>query len=298
MTEPKPIAFATIGDPLNLLLRELGNKLSREWPAKYAKVTGARELFVMHMRAAQQTFHAALYLCGDLPPDPHRKPEFAICLPLFNRALLDSLFTLMFIMEDVPSRCSWFWEADWKENKLDFDRCSVEYGHEPEWQPWLKILDKYCQMGIEHANLTPEQVADPAKLRSWLNPGALWQNGVSRDNLPPNRAFLKFLYDFFYIDLSQQAHLAGPGVVKRGTILLDSVRNKDDADLQRLKLRNKGIGQTITFTLAIASEVQDHFKFDLEQNLPYIWTITASSISVAEEMNKKRYRDLFGGVNA
>ena len=55
MTDPKPIAFATIGDPLNLLLTELGNKLSREWPAKYPEVTGARELFVMQVRVAQQT---------------------------------------------------------------------------------------------------------------------------------------------------------------------------------------------------------------------------------------------------
>jgi len=47
MTEPKSIPFSAIGDPLNLLLTELGHKLSREWPTKYAQVTSPRELFVV-----------------------------------------------------------------------------------------------------------------------------------------------------------------------------------------------------------------------------------------------------------
>lgn len=117
---------------------------------------------------------------------------------------------------------------------------------------------------------------------------------MSPDNLPPNRAFMKFLNDFLYIDLSQQAHLEEPGIVKRGTILLDSVRGKDDADLQLRKLRNKSLGQTVTFALAIATEVQDHFRFELKQNLLYIWTVTSSAITLAEELYAKRYRALLG----
>lgn len=124
----------------------------------------------------------------------------------------------------------------------------------------------------------------------------MWSNGVSPDKLPPNRSFLRFLNDFFYIDLSQQAQLGSSGIAKRGTILLDEVRNKDDAEIQLNRIRYRNIGETITFTLCIATEVQDHFKFGLKQNLPYIWTVTASSITVAEELYDKRYRALLGGA--
>ncbi len=87
MDEMKPLDFKVIGEPLNRLLTAVGNKLSREWPAKYRGVTGARELFVMHLRVAQLTYLSELYLCGDIPPDPRRKPEFFVSLPVLNRTL-------------------------------------------------------------------------------------------------------------------------------------------------------------------------------------------------------------------
>src|SRR5437870_2912521 len=69
MDEPKSINFAVIGEPLNKLLIATGNKLSRQWPAKYYIVTGARELFVMSLRIAHLTYRSALYLGGDIPAD-------------------------------------------------------------------------------------------------------------------------------------------------------------------------------------------------------------------------------------
>lgn len=117
-TESKDIDFAVFGERLNKLLTATGNKLSREWPAKYQAVKGAREIFIMHLRTAQITYLSALYLGGDIPPDPRRKPEFCATLPVLNRSLLDSLFSLLFIIEDLPSRCQWYWEADWRETRL------------------------------------------------------------------------------------------------------------------------------------------------------------------------------------
>src|ERR1700722_5136574 len=108
---PKPLNFAVFGEPLNKLLIAVGNRLSHQWPRKYANIVGARELFVMHVRAAHNTYLSALYLCGDVPPDPRRKTEFCISLPLLNRSLVDILSTLIFILEDVPDRNHWFHEA-------------------------------------------------------------------------------------------------------------------------------------------------------------------------------------------
>src|SRR2546422_11505 len=87
MDEPKSLDFTVIGEPLNKLLIAVANKLEREWPQRYRNVIGARELFVMHLRTAHATYLSALYLCGDIPPDYRRKPEFCVCLPALNRAL-------------------------------------------------------------------------------------------------------------------------------------------------------------------------------------------------------------------
>jgi hypothetical protein len=291
--ESKNVNFKVIGDPLHKLLIALGNKLSREWPAKYRNVTGARELFVMHVRIAHLTYLSALYLCGDIPPDPRRKPEFYVSLPVLNRSLLDSLFTVIFILEDVPSRSEWFWEADWKETRLELDRYTAEYGHLPEWQTWLEQLTEHSNNGIAHAKISPTQAAKPKALRSWLNPGAMSNHEVSPTTpLLPVRDFMKFLNDYFYIDLSQQAHLGGWGMIKRAGFVLDEIQNRPETDAQLKKQRYAHIGQTVAFTLSIASEIEAHFDFGLRTDALYIWGVAAPSIVAVEEMYQKRYREL------
>jgi hypothetical protein len=61
---------------------------------------GARELFLINLRIAHLSYQSALYLCGDIPADPRRLPEFCVSLPVSNRAILDSLFTVLFVLRD------------------------------------------------------------------------------------------------------------------------------------------------------------------------------------------------------
>lgn len=150
-SEPKAIDYKVLGEPLDKLLVAVGYKLAREWPARYREVVGARELFVMYTRAARQTLLSALYLCGDFPPDPRRKPEFCVSLAPVNRSLLDSLFTIIFILEDAPNRCEWFYEASWRETRLEQDRLVAEYGQLPEWKTWLTDLTAFVDWGREFA---------------------------------------------------------------------------------------------------------------------------------------------------
>lgn len=225
-SEPKSIDFNVFGEPLIKLLKALGNKLSREWPVKYQNVIGARELFVMHLRIAHLTYRSALYLGGDIPADERRLPEFCVSLPVLNRTILDSLFTLLFILEDVPNRCVWFRESDWRESRLELERYIAEYGNLPEWKSYLEDLSRVCDMGLVLTNLSPTQTANPKALRSWPNPGAMVSYGLSPNApLSPMQAFMKYLNDFFYADLSQQAKLGGTGLSKRGAFLLDEIRS-------------------------------------------------------------------------
>jgi hypothetical protein len=271
----------------------LGNKLSREWPAKYQNVTGARELFVMHLRIAHLTYRSSLYLGGEIPTDERRLPEFCVSLPVLNRAILDSLFTVLFILEDVPNRCVWFRESDWKESRLELERYVAEYGNLPEWKAYLEDLSRVCDMGLTLTNLSPAQTANPKALRSWPNPGAMVSYGVSPNApLPPVQAFMKYLNDFFYADLSQQAKLGGTGLSKRGAFLLDEIRSLPGTDRQIKKYKYSQIGQAVALVLALASEIEAHFNFGLRQETLYVWNVAAPVIVLVKEMSEKRYRTL------
>lgn len=247
----------------------------------------------MHVRTSRMTYLSALYLVADNPPDPLRLPEFSTSIPVLNRSIMDSLFTIMFILEDVPNRVAWFWESDWRETKLELDRHTAEYGNLPEWQSWLAQLSEHCKTGTAHANLSAAQAANPKALRSWPNPGAMVGHGLSPSvPLPANRAFMKYLNDYFYIDLSQQAHLGAWGMVKRGPIFLDETLNDPQRPERLKKYKYAQFGQSVTLVLAIASEIEAHFNFGLRQQARYVWGLAVPAIAVVEEMYNKRYNAL------
>jgi hypothetical protein len=295
MDEPKPIHFSAIGEPLNKLLIATGNKLSREWPARYSNVIGARELFVINLRIARVTYLSALSLGGDVTADERQMPELSLSIPVLNRAILDNLLTVLFILEDVPNRCVLFRESDWRESRLELDRYTTEYGHLPEWKSYLRDLEAGCDMGFALTNLTPVQAANPKALRSWPNPGAMVSYGVSPGAaLTPNQNFMKYLNDFFYIELSQQAKLGGRGLAKRGTPLLDEIHSLPETSAVLRKYRYAEMGQAVALVLALASEIDAHFNFGLRQDALYVWNVAAPMIVLVKEMYEKRYRTLLG----
>jgi hypothetical protein len=293
MAGPPNLDFAVIGEPLNKLLLAVGHKLAREWPQRYQAVLGARELMVMLLRTSRMTYLSGLYLGAEKPPDPLRLPEFCATLPVLNRSLLDNVFNVMFLLEDVPARVPWFWEAEWRETRLELDRFVAEYGTLPQWQPWLNELRDYSEAGIAHAQLSPAQTANPKALRSWLNSGAMPNYQVPGGSpLPPNRNFMKYLHDCFYIDLSQQAHGGALGIVKRGPIFLDEVQNDPIRDERLEKNRRGSLGLAIALVLSLASELEAHFEFGLQQQARYVWGVGAPIIGAVEEMYDKRYQRL------
>jgi hypothetical protein len=205
------------------------------------------------------------------------------------------LFTIIFILEDLPSRCQWFNEAGWRETRLELDRYTAEYGSRPEWKEWLSDLDRFATMGIGIANLSSAQAANPKALRSWPNPGAMWRCGIApTDPLPPVRAFLKYLDDYFYIDLSQQAHLTAWGMIKRSGFLVDEIHELPSTEEQIKKERYSQIQQSVAFVLALASEIEAHFSFGLRTDTLYVWNVAAPVIVIVDEVYKKRYRELLG----
>lgn len=192
MSQEQPdLHFSVIQEPLDLLLAALENKIEREWPAGLGSIQGARELFLLTLRTANVTYRSIRFLCADKPPDPLRRLECCLSVPPLNRTILDNVFTLMFILEDLSARCQWYFKADWRETRLELDRYRAEYGSLADWKEWLARVGGYCDSGIELLGLSPAEIAQPSTIPRWPNPGLMVNYGLSSGSpMAGNRAFL------------------------------------------------------------------------------------------------------------
>jgi hypothetical protein len=291
-SEPPNIDASVITVPLDKVMTALGYKIEREWPKRYGHIQGAREIVLLNLATTDVTSRSVRYLCAEKPPDPNRSLEYCLSAAPLNRTILDSLFSLIFILEDLPTRCLWYHKAAWREQCLELDRCRAEYGALPNWQDWLTNLAALCDFGINLFQISAQEVANPKSIPSWPNAGAMATYGVSPSGpTPPNRAFMQYLNDWFYADLSQQSHLGGQGMMKRSTPLLHP-RKSSEREATLNKNRYTYIGQAVTLTLALATEVDAYFQFGLRTDLSYLWGVTAPVIVIAQEMYEKRYSKL------
>ena len=217
---PEP-DYRFIQQPLDSLLGALVLKVQREWPPRFKKLLGGQQLILMLLQTASITYSSIRYLAIDTTSDPYRKREFSLSISPLNRTILDNLFTLLFIFEDFPTRCRWYWKADWRECRRELIRNQDRFGGRIDNEEWIGRLKALSDVAIEPFGISSEEVANPKMIPSWPNPGSMSNYGMKEGSiLPPIRAFLKYLDEWFYADLSQQAHLAGGGLGKRAGVLL------------------------------------------------------------------------------
>jgi hypothetical protein len=290
--EPTNLDASVITEPLDSLVAALAYKIEREWPASLANIRGGRELFLLTLRTADVTSRSIRYLCAERPFDPNRIIEYCLSVPPLNRTILDNLFTLMFVLEDLPMRCHWYHKAAWREERMELERYRTEFGHIPEWKGWLDQLSAHSRFGIAFLGVSANEVSDPRSIVRWPNCGAMPSYGLSpTTEMPPNRRFMKYLNDWFYMDLSQQAHLGGTGLMKRAAGLL---YDRSDPEHLRVFTKNKyaWIGQTIGLMLALGSELEAYLNFGLSERFNYVWGLAAPVIVVVKELYEKRYGGL------
>jgi len=198
-------------------------------------------------------------------------------------------------LEDLPARCAWYFKADWRETRLEGQRHQAEYGHLPEWQDWLARFTAYSGAGIKILGMTPAEVAAPSTITRWPNPGSMVNHGISsKSQLPPTRAFLKYLNDWFYADLSQQSHLGGSGLAKRAGGLIHDHRKHPQTEENLKHYKKTQVGATITLMLSLATELEAFFNFGLRDRARYVWGVVTPQIVVGKEVFEKRYASLLG----
>lgn len=147
-------------------------KLEREWPEKWAGLTGARPYLQGTVQLADFTYQSVRFLCADKPENPARKLEFAVSVPplrgRFSTASSPSFFCWRTSRSDGTGSKSRRGGRARRRQRL-----RTAYGDDPRWTEWLKELDGIVRFLKQEAAITPAEEANPKLIQWFPNPGKM-----------------------------------------------------------------------------------------------------------------------------
>jgi hypothetical protein len=297
--ELKELDFGKIKNELGSLALATINKLEREWPNQYSKVLGAREFFAITCRLAFNSFRAAIYIASDERNDDYTwKQSYVLVVPQITRSILDGIFNVIFMLEDLPSRCEFYHESGWKETKLEMEKHLKLYGGKLEWQKWFEGMQETLDSGLKIFGISATKAADPKLIKWWPTPGKMIMYGLSRmaSPLPPTRVFMEYLNDWFYRNLSAQAHQSLHGTLKTGVFVLAERLDLEKQEILENKLmpifRSQQLGIAVDLLLALLSEIEVFFRFGLAPRAQYLWVFLSEYMPESKELYDLRYAEL------
>lgn len=290
VTPPGPLDFRVIRDHLDTALEALTNLIDRDWPERLATIPGARAFFLTTMKVATTTYDTVRYLVRDYPRDSTPRPEHAISIPPLSRSLLDQLFTVVFLGEDLPARTAWYYKAGWREGKEVHARYTERFGNRSrvEWLEYGRFLDSIrVEWGI-----SDEEAAQPKLIDYWPIPSQMLRR---QDLQPDTRAFLEYLVAWSYKALSQEAHLSFPGLARRGAPLL-LPRGQEERTRELAKRKSEGMLTTITLILALATEAEHLLHYGtVRDRLAFVWRVLIEHWGEARDFFEMRYARILEG---
>lgn len=287
MADNIALPFGTIRTQLEEILIAVGNKLEREWPRKWNAYPEAAVVLRGTIAVTENTYHTVRILCADPHPHPSVRPEFVVSVPPLARTVLDSLFTVVFLFEDLPVRMKWYLKSGWRELSQEHDRYRQTYGTDPAWSEWLSKQAAFVDQMKVDWQITPEEQANPSKITWWPNPG---QMKGHKQTAQIRTDYLSYLNDWFYRELSADSHLSWPGLARRAMHFLNKNREQQDRDLG--KFRSDCFTVTIALVLALLSEIQVELRYDLQERLKYIWGVLNPGFLMVRELYEYRYERL------
>jgi len=291
----KILHMGKVQEKLDILAQATVNKIEREWPARYQHLPFAQGFLGLSMKLARHTYRTVFYLCADQRLTEHDwKWEYTLCLPALNRNLLDSLFNIVFMLEDLELRSGWYHQSGWREARLEYERYQGQYGGDPAWSLWFDGVNSLLAQGVQHFGITSSELTGPAQKADWPNPGRMPNYGVDPTNRPPDREYLAYLNDWFYREMSAESHLSFFGLTKLGALLLrhDLPEQYSERVVNEFypKHRAVQVSRTAILLLSLISEIENHFGFGLNLRAIELWRFLTDSVPEADEIFKKRYK--------
>jgi len=231
-------------------------------------------------RATDNTFHTIRALCLDDPKYPLRR-EDALSVGPLSRTILDSLFTLIFLFDDLPNRANWYFKGGWRSIWEEQQLYVATYGSDTRWTDWLAERQRFLDNTADRFGLTTAEKANPpTTLKYWPIPSGMRrdkQTSAARIDL------MNYLDDWYYGDLSSESHLSLPGLVMR-SMALDPDQDPDECAWRLDKQRSDNVLRATVLALAFVSEIEIECRFGLVTRLKYVWTVLAGYFGLAKEL--------------
>jgi len=258
----------------------IGNKLKIQWPRSLPMDDGLPFLLRTHVLAAHNTYRTIVHLAADDPLRENRRPEYVLSTAPLIRTLVDGLFTVVALLDDPATRVDQFFKGGWNEIRQQYERFRDAYAADPDWVAWLEDFAEYIEAGKETLGLTPEDQVNLKRL-SWPTPGQLLRDKALSD---PARHFLQYMNDWYYKELSADAHLSLPGLARRSLPLLEKTSDFD-------RERSTAVFTGLTAGMSILSEVHQSARWpDIGPRLEYIWTMLEQYWHDAAQVYRLRYK--------
>jgi len=283
---PRLPADAFVGQ-LKEVCVAIGNRLDREWPANRPSPEGEQVVLRSLVLASGNTFSAVLYSCAELPPDPLRKIEYSLAFPPLARVILEAVFTVNFLFEDLPVRAKWFMLAGWRAMAEEHALSVSTFGADANWREWLDSHERAVSamadgLGIAFVDrATPEVVA-----KYWPTPGKMMNDpSLGADRL----ARMRYLDQWFYGQFSSAAHLKWSGLARSTAPLL---RHHLGENLKAglVKSRSDVIVSAAVMLLALLSEIEIEMRFGHSAQLKYVWVTLGEVVDYVKFLYESHYQ--------
>jgi hypothetical protein len=242
------------------------------------------------LRFARNSYNAVRYLTARTPEDSARRPNYVLVVPAINRQLLDLLFSLVYMMDDFEVRSLQYQRAGWRESLEEYHKYKNHFSADPAWSQHFKNLKNNLEMMVSQFGITNEQQKNPRSILYWKHPGDL------KDEKTASRPFLKYLDKWLYGDTSAQAHLSFGGLVNVAAFLVsDIIGGQPEQFIEERILPQYHFihfSRTAIVTLAIATEIDVHYKLNYRDDALYLWSTFGDYVAEGKEMFEHRYEKL------
>jgi hypothetical protein len=280
----------TVQAPLQGLFRnmdcEIVRRLKKAIASHDAQGERTLSLFLLMLRFTHNSHNAMSFLCSS-EDHPKRKQEFALLLPPANRQLLDLLFTLVFMLDDFPTRSMNYESCGYRQAREEYDKFFAKYGTHPQWQAHFLSLQGWIPTMEKYLSITPQQKADPSSIPYWRAPYKLMQAATK------SKPFMEWLEEWVYGEASAQAHLNPAGLFSVGTVLLSDIAPEEERQLVDQQLEQflfRHFSRNLTTVLAIGSEIENFCQLDNRDALVGMWVTLGAHVEEARDVYAQRYQ--------
>jgi hypothetical protein len=276
---PDAMAMADLGSLARDLV-ELSDEMTRAL-ADGRRRDGRRDspvrTMVRHLLCAGRSMAGAgLTMLGGRAP--YNAMNVVAAAPV-ARSLLESLVTLVFVLDKPETRGRRFMRSSWENKKLDIDRYRKRFGGQAAWDLWIQEAEGGQQdLERELKALGENTRSKFDKKDRWPPPGQMAGQAAKAST---NR-YLTFLHDWFGRELSDASHFTWNGLGVFGTCVLQDDRGERQSAVKKHRMRLVIV--FVALMLALVTEVDATYDLGWKNEIQKMWSAIARLRSDAADL--------------